>query len=84
VQRPIEDLPRLYQRLIDRYGAEEGCRKRLKNLVWPRGFRCRRCRSTKCSFIRTHGLYECASCKTRHSLTAGLPMHGARLPFLCF
>ncbi|MFZ4508033.1 MAG: transposase [Fimbriimonas sp.] len=78
LQRPIDDLPRLYARLIERYGTNDRCRARLCRLIWPHGFVCRRCRFRKHHLIATRGLYECARCKTQHSPTAGLPVHGMR------
>ena len=78
LQRPIDDLPCLYQRLVQRYGTNEQCRKSLRRVVWPQGFVCRRCRHRTCSYIQTRDLYECVRCKTQHSVTAGLPVHGMR------
>lgn len=78
LQSPIDDLPRLYKNLIDRYGTNDRCRERLQKLVWPHGFVCRRCRNRKCHPIATRNLLECAKCKTQHSPTAGLPVHGMR------
>jgi len=78
LQRPIDDLPRLYARLIERYGTNDLCRHRLRKLVWPHGFACRRCRFRRAHYIATRDLYECARCKTQHSVTAGLPVHGLR------
>lgn len=78
LQRTIDDLPRLYARLIERYGTNDQCRHRLRKLVWPHGFVCRRCRFRRAHHIATRDLYECARCKTQHSPTAGLPVHGMR------
>ncbi|MFZ4509198.1 MAG: transposase [Fimbriimonas sp.] len=56
LQRPIDDLPRLYARLTDRYGTDDRCRESLHRLAWPNGFVCRRCRATKHHPIGSRGL----------------------------
>ena len=62
------------------YGTEEQCREALFTWRWPKGFICPECGSSKHSVIETRALYQCSSCRSQISLTAGTILHSTKLP----
>ena len=62
------------------YGTEEQCREAIYNWRWPKGFVCPVCEAVKHSLIGTRALYQCSSCRTQVSLTAGTIFHSTKLP----
>ena len=51
------------------YATEESCRDLIKNLKWPKGFFCAKC---KCEsyWDQTRNRYTCTACKHQHYLLA--------------
>ena len=62
------------------YGTESQCRDALFAWRWPGGFICPICGGSKHSAIGTRALYQCATCRTQTSLTAGTIFHSTKLP----
>jgi len=63
-----------------RFGNEENCRRQLRLMRWPGGYRCPRCGCRKHSYHSTRGLYQCRDCRYQASLTAGTVFHRTRVP----
>lgn len=61
---------------------EQTCIQTMLQTRWPVGFQCPHCHSQNAFEIRTRRLplYECCSCRTQTSLTAGTIMEGSRTP----
>lgn len=66
----MEDYPRNLMEFEKRFVSEETCKKYLFQLRWPNGFRCPRCKHQK-AWETAEGLYYCAHCKYKTSVTAG-------------
>jgi len=76
-------------RLIDRFGSEDRCREYLVHLRWPDGVRCPNCGFDKISRIgwtdkpggkKGRRQFDCNSCRSRFSVTAGTVFHDSHLP----
>jgi transposase-like protein len=61
------------------FGTEEKCAAYLMQKRWNDGFICPKCQHSKYYFIQTRMLFECQSCQTQTSLTAGSLMHKSKL-----
>ncbi len=66
-----------FQRKFSTMGA---CQKHLFKLRWLEGYKCPRGGHRKASFIRTRQLYQCCSCRSQVSLTAGTVFHQTSTP----
>ena len=66
----MEDYPRTQSEFEDRFSSEEACREYLVKLRLPEGFRCPRCLCEE-SWSLGNGLFKCARCKYKISVTAG-------------
>ena len=62
------------------YGTESQCKEALFAWRWPEGFSCPVCGGSKHSFISTRAQFQCATCRTQTSLTAGTIFHATKLP----
>src|SRR5262249_31869226 len=65
-QRGLSDVE--FDRL---YGTEEKCREALFSWRWPGGFVCPACGSSAHCELKKRALWQCNSCRTQTSLTAG-------------
>jgi len=61
-----------------RFPTELACRKYLQKHRWPQGIDCRRCGSSRISWIKTRDVYQCRACRYQVSLTAGTIFHKTR------
>ncbi len=61
---------------------ERSCMELFQRARWPDGFRCPQCGGSNACVIRTRRLplFECKSCGTQTSLTAGTILEGSRTP----
>lgn len=66
--------------LCDRFGDEEACWAYLKQVRWPKGFVCPRCKGRESSFVSSRRLWQCQRCRHQVSITAGTVFHGTRVP----
>jgi len=73
----MEDYPKNLEELETRFNTEQACRDYLFSLRWPDGFHCPRCGHTK-AWIMNNGLFRCASCEYKCSITAGTIFEGTR------
>jgi transposase-like protein len=60
--------------------SQETCLLYLTRLRWPEGYRCPKCDSTECFYIKTRGLYQCKGCKHQASATSGTIFDKTRVP----
>lgn len=67
-------------KLMRKYHDEEACQAFFFKKRWPHGFICPKCSETRYAYLKSRGRYECYTCKTQTSLTAGTFMHGTKLP----
>ena len=65
-QRGLSDVE--FDRL---YGREEQCREALFSWRWPDGFECPACGGRRHCELERRSLWQCNSCRTQTSLTAG-------------
>jgi transposase-like protein len=75
----VEDYPKTMLEMEDRFNTEAGCIEYLKQLRWPDGFVCPRCKGTEAWHMR-RGLYQCRRCSLETSVTAGTILHRTRKP----
>jgi transposase-like protein len=66
--------------LIQEFGTDDHCRRRLVHLRWPKGVTCPRCNSNKVSYISTREVYDCDSCRYQFTATSGTIFHDSHLP----
>ena len=64
----------------ERFPDEESCWSYLRELRWPRGFRCPRCAHRHSFWLATRRLEQCAACRYQVSVTAGTVLHKTRVP----
>jgi len=62
------------------YGGEEQCVSALETMRWPNGFTCPACGGCKSHRLSRRSLYQCASCHTQTSVTAGTIFEHTKLP----
>jgi transposase-like protein len=73
------DYPATYQQLVSWFATEDACVEYLERLRWPDGFVCPQCASAD-AWRTASGLWLCASCRRKTSVTAGTIFHGSRMP----
>src|SRR3546814_1256763 len=60
---------------------EQACAAYLFEQRWPEGFVCPACGSLRAWELRSKSFtWECADCGRQTSVTAGMVMHGSKLP----
>jgi transposase-like protein len=64
----------------ERFATETACLEYLAASRWPNGFLCPACGSHRAWVLERRHLWECASCHTQTSVTAGTVMHRTRTP----
>ena len=65
-----------FSKFHKKFEDEKACEDHLFSLKYPDGFRCKKCKHTKCYHLRgeklkRRHLIQCASCKKQESLTKG-------------
>lgn len=75
----MEDYPKTFGELEERFSTEASCLAYLANLRWPEGFRCPKCKHAQ-AWELSAGLRECARCGHQTSVTAGTLFHRTRKP----
>jgi transposase-like protein len=66
---------------MDRYRDEAACISALAELRWPDGFICAGCAGRQSYQLAARPrVFECASCRQQHSVTAGTVFHRTRTP----
>jgi transposase-like protein len=60
-------------------GTEEKCEAYFMQKRWKDGFICPNCQHREYYYLQTRKLFECQSCKTQTSLTAGTLLHKSKL-----
>lgn len=80
-QSPVagEDYPETWQALQAWFPDDDACRTYLERLRWPAGFVCPGCGSAR-AWRTGSGLWMCAGCARKTSVTAGTIFHRTRLP----
>jgi transposase-like protein len=66
----------------EQFSTEEACLEHLRNMKWPEGFVCPRCKHDQCFDLPKRKLFQCKACKYQASATAGTVMHKTRTPLL--
>jgi ISXO2 transposase-like protein/transposase-like zinc ribbon protein len=81
IERPIGglDYPRTYQEFRSWFPDDVTCREYLGRLRWPDGFSCPRC-GCGGSWRTGRGLWMCAECGLKTSVTAGTIFHRSHTP----
>jgi len=64
----------------EQYGTEVQCQAALETMRWPQGFVCPACGGSKSHRLDRRALYQCSSCRTQTSLTAGTIFEHTKLP----
>lgn len=76
------DLPRSLIAFGSRFPDDRSCAAFLAELRWPDGFRCE-CGGTRAWHHSSRPrVFQCASCRRQHSVTAGTVMHRAKVPLV--
>jgi ISXO2-like transposase domain/Transposase zinc-ribbon domain len=80
-QRPVGglDYPRTYQEFRSWFPDDVSCREFLGRLRWPDGFSCPRC-GCGGGWRTGRGLWMCAECGLKTSVTAGTIFHRSHTP----
>lgn len=63
---------------LKRFSTEERCRASIRELRWPKGFRCPGCGSDR-AHINARGLFRCQDCQKQTSELSGTALAGARV-----
>lgn len=64
----------------DRFRTEENCLEYIRQLRWPKGFRCPNCGHDDAYELDNRRLYQCCVCRRQTSITAGTIFHKTRTP----
>jgi len=75
----MEDYPKTLMEFESRFSTEDGCRQYLRQLRWPKGFRCPHCGGSEYWQIREL-LFQCKACHHQTSVTAGTIFQDTHLP----
>jgi transposase-like protein len=73
------DYPATFQELLSWFPVDAACVEYLAGLRWPEGFECPVCGGGE-SWRTGSGLWLCATCRHKTSVTAGTIFHRSRLP----
>ena len=73
------DYPRTYQEFRSWFADDDACVEYLSRLRWPDGFSCLRC-GCGTSWLTARGLWMCAECGLKTSVTAGTIFHRSHTP----
>lgn len=66
---------------LNEYGTEDQCFKALVNLRWPDGFLCPKCECKAYCYLRNRKFtFQCNSCRSQTSITAGTIYHSTKIP----
>jgi len=67
---------------IEQYGTEAQCEQALERARWPQGFVCPQCGAREHSRFLADGraYWQCATCRTQHTVTSGTLFHASKLP----
>lgn len=66
--------------LMDKFGTDDKCLEMLKELRWPDGVCCPRCKSEKISRIKERNQFDCDECRYQFSVLSGTIFHDTHLP----
>lgn len=75
----MEDYPRTLAEFERRFATEEACRAYLRQLRWPEGVVCPRCKGGT-GWAARRQVWVCAACRFEVSVTAGTIFQDTRLP----
>ena len=75
----MEDYPKTMVEFEERFATEVACREYLRQLRWPEGFQCPKCKGTA-AWTTNRDLYHCGHCGFQASVTAGTIFHRSRKP----
>jgi hypothetical protein len=77
----MADFPRSLLEFQRRFPDDAACAAYLRAARWPDGFVCPACGSLKGWALTTKAwIHECAACHRQTSVTAGIGLHGSKLP----
>ncbi|MBX9621557.1 MAG: IS1595 family transposase [Alphaproteobacteria bacterium] len=66
---------------LEIYGADAKCYSELIKMRWPSGFECPHCSHKEYCQLKTRkNLFQCKSCQSQVSVTAGTIFHSTKLP----
>jgi hypothetical protein len=74
------DFPRTLLEFQARFPDEEACWQAVREMRWPEGFVCPRCRHDQSYWIKSRRLDQCGRCRYQASVTAGTIFHKTRVP----
>jgi len=76
-ERPVGgvDYPKTFPQFQEWFADEADCREYLAGLRWPHGFSCPDCGHGR-AWVTGEGLWMCAGCGLKTSVTAGTIFHG--------
>jgi len=77
----MDRYPKTLMELESEFSTEEACRQYLVGLRWPTGYRCPRCHGQK-AWEDSAGLFRCAACDYKTSVTAGTIFERTRKPLV--
>jgi len=69
-----------FNEFTSRFSTEEQCRAYLKELRWPSGFVCPKCKQTVKAWPIGELLYKCSACSNKTSVIAGTIFQDTRKP----
>lgn len=75
----MEDYPQTVMEFEKRFFSEKSCWEYLKDLRWPNGFQCPRCKHDK-AWLTERKLFHCVNCNHETSVTAGTIFQDTRKP----
>ena len=65
------------QQFLTQFGSEDQCRSTLSRWRWPQEFACPACGYCE---LKSRKLFQCNSCRTQVSLTAGITFAHTKIP----
>ena len=77
----MDEYPKTLAELEAEFSTEDACRRYLIRLRWPQGYRCPRCQGQEAWEDGT-GLFRCAACDHKTSVTAGTIFERTRKPLV--
>ena len=66
----------------NKFSTNEACEMHLLEQRWKNGFFCPQCGHSDAWYLKNRKLFDCKSCRTQTSLTAGTIFHGTKVPLV--
>jgi transposase-like protein len=76
----VPRYPGTIEELLEWFPSEAACREYLKEIRWPNGATCPRCKSSNAWMMKSRPLFKCGDCRYQASILVGTIFQDTKLP----